>query len=61
MTMSLSSEEQLMRDVLAQLAVCQDARLQSVMSALVRHLHAFVREGDGWSVDCDFVLEPAAA
>ena len=61
MTMSLSSEEQVTRAVPAQLAGCPDARLQSVRAALVRHLHAFVSEGDGWSVDCDFVLEPAAA
>jgi catechol 1,2-dioxygenase len=30
--------------VISKLAGCQDARLKQVMSSLVRHLHAFVRE-----------------
>jgi hydroxyquinol 1,2-dioxygenase len=37
-------EEKLTSAVLAQLSNCKDARLKSVMEALVRHLHQFVRE-----------------
>jgi len=38
------AEEKLTSAVLTQLSNCKDARLKSVMEALVRHLHQFVRE-----------------
>jgi hydroxyquinol 1,2-dioxygenase len=42
--MNRVAEEELTSAVLAQLSNCRDARLRSVMEALVRHLHQFVRE-----------------
>ena len=38
------AEQRLTREVLASLGQCKDARLRDIMEALVRHLHAFVRE-----------------
>jgi catechol 1,2-dioxygenase len=38
------AEQRLTEEVLASLGPCEDARLRAIMSALVHHLHAFVRE-----------------
>ncbi len=39
-----ASEETLTEAVIEKLASCSDPRLQSIMTALIRHLHAFARE-----------------
>jgi hydroxyquinol 1,2-dioxygenase len=43
-TMPQFSETSVTEAVIERLAECDDARFKEVMSALVRHLHAFVRE-----------------
>lgn len=42
--MTRNLEENLTAEVLAQLAHCTNPRLKSVMEAMIRHLHLFVRE-----------------
>ena len=53
------AEEELTSAVLAQLSNCKDARLKSVMEALVRHLHQLVREveptPDEWMAAIQFL------
>lgn len=44
--MRLMDENTVTEAVLEQMANTPDARLKEVMSALVRHLHAFAREVD---------------
>ena len=57
--MNRLAEEELTSAVLAQLSSCRDARLKSVMEALVRHLHQFVREveptPDEWMAAIQFL------
>lgn len=42
--MSQASESALTRTVLERLANCEDARFKTIMSSLITHLHAFVRD-----------------
>ena len=55
-------EEELVAAVLASVDGTPDARLRQVVTALVRHLHAFLREvrptQEEWQRDIDF-LTPA--
>lgn len=44
--MSNNTEEQLTQNVLESIANTPDARLKTVMTSLIKHLHAFVREVD---------------
>lgn len=44
--MSNNTEEQLTQNVLESIANTPDARLKTVMTSLIQHLHAFVREVD---------------
>jgi protocatechuate 3,4-dioxygenase beta subunit len=57
--MTRFAEENLTAEVLAQLSNCKDARLKSVMEALIRHLHLFVREieptPDEWMAAIQFL------
>lgn len=57
--MSQTTEEKLTEAVLGQLANCEDARLKSVMQAMVQHLHAFIREieptPDEWMAAIQFL------
>jgi protocatechuate 3,4-dioxygenase beta subunit len=59
--MTRPPEEALTAAVLAQLANCPDARLKSVMEALIRHLHGFVREieptPDEWMAAIRFLTQ----
>ncbi|HZD26023.1 MAG TPA: intradiol ring-cleavage dioxygenase [Alphaproteobacteria bacterium] len=53
------SEEALAEAVVARMADCPDARLKQVMAAVVRHLHALVREvepsQEEWTAAIDFL------
>ena len=42
--MSDNTEEQISRNVLASMAHAPDARLKQIMTGLINHLHAFIRE-----------------
>lgn len=42
--MIITTNEDVTRDALAAMARTADPRLREILSALVRHLHAFVRE-----------------
>lgn len=57
--MSEVTEDRITDAVLARLADCDDARFKQVMSSLVRHLHAFVRETQlseaEWRAGIDFL------
>lgn len=63
--MTRSVGEDLSRAVLARLDGCSDARLRTVMGALVSHLHSFVREVDltpeEWSAAIDFLTATGQA
>ncbi len=52
------TEHNLTDAVLARLQECQDPRLKQVMTAMIRHLHAFVREieptPDEWMAGIQF-------
>ncbi len=63
--MTRSVGEDLSRAVLARLDGCSDARLRTVMGALVSHLHSFVREvrltPDEWRAAIDFLTATGQA
>jgi len=42
------TEENLTEAVLARYENCKSLRFQEIMRSLVRHLHAFIREVEGW-------------
>ncbi len=56
---ALAPADQLTRDVLARLAEAPDPRIRETLGALVRHLHAFVREiaptESEWAAAIDFL------
>ncbi|MFW0792283.1 dioxygenase [Gordonia sp. CPCC 205515] len=54
-------EEQLIRNVLASFDSCDNPRLKQLMQAIVRHLHAFIRDvrltEDEWNTAISFLTE----
>ncbi|WP_405521927.1 hydroxyquinol 1,2-dioxygenase [Streptomyces canus] len=54
-------EQQLVDNVVASFAACQDPRLQELMTSLVKHLHSFIREvrltEEEWGTAIDFLTK----